>query len=384
MVQNKTTKESSSKAFSAEQLGASAATAVDVATKAGADAGALVDAWVKTNNIDAVHAVAETGEGVARKAARRGINVLKSRGVKLPDRNKVASLAGDRSPDAALSQALMMSPDPMGVSLFVLVRGIRSERCKACFLFVQGKKRILKIENGELSQAKLREAIRRAVRGAEYDPVPVPLEWARARIAEARRTHVADGEVEPLGFATAQSLLEPVPTDAVTHPFDDEGFELADEDAKTLSTDSAELHRLPEFQSWLPTSASVQGLLLKLGERVGEGEQPPDDEMQKIVEEEIVAATDRYFDEAVRTDLCDRLKDAALSVLARDGESEALKVAALLNVVPKVGLVTEPASSVPFLKAFFQKAMSVLIAQGGGNLRLPIPRRDAEAAPAAG
>jgi hypothetical protein len=55
-----------------------------------------------------------------------------------------------------------------------------------------------------------------------------------------------------------------------------------------------------------------------------------------------------------------------------------------LNVVPKVGLVTEPASSVPFLKAFFQKAMSVLIAQGGGNLRLPIPRRDAEAAPAAG
>ena len=43
----------------------------------------LVEAWVRTGNAGAVAAVAEHGSGPSRKAARRGLQVLGARGIKI-------------------------------------------------------------------------------------------------------------------------------------------------------------------------------------------------------------------------------------------------------------------------------------------------------------
>ena len=38
-----------------------------------------------------------------------------------------------------------------------------------------------------------------------------------------------------------------------------------------------------------------------------------------------------------------------------------------------LGLVTNPPRDVPFLRAFFDKAVAMMLAQGGGKLRIPVP-----------
>ena len=93
-MSNKAQPKSSS--FDASLLETGAADALSAVDKAGELAVQLVEAWIKAGNAAAVSEVAERGSGAARKTARRGLNVLKSRGIPIPER---FSLTGfDRSP----------------------------------------------------------------------------------------------------------------------------------------------------------------------------------------------------------------------------------------------------------------------------------------------
>src|SRR5687768_18447225 len=74
--------------FDAGTLETSAERAPGAVNAAGERAAALVEAWVQAKNAAAVAAVAEDDKAPpsARKAARRGLNVLKARGVAIPER----------------------------------------------------------------------------------------------------------------------------------------------------------------------------------------------------------------------------------------------------------------------------------------------------------
>ena len=89
----KTEKQNTEHVFDDALLAASGDTALAAVSTAGSGAEALVAAWIKAGNAEAVNEVAERGAGSIRKAARRGINVLKSRGVPIPVRRMVASVA---------------------------------------------------------------------------------------------------------------------------------------------------------------------------------------------------------------------------------------------------------------------------------------------------
>jgi hypothetical protein len=52
-----------------------------------------------------------------------------------------------------------------------------------------------------------------------------------------------------------------------------------------------------------------------------------------------------------------------------------------MKAIAKCGLVTNPPREVPFLKAFFDKAVAMMVAQGGGRLRIPVPGKLPEAEP---
>ena len=68
------------------------------------------------------------------------------------------------------------------------------------------------------------------------------------------------------------------------------------------------------------------------------------------------------------------MKDSGLSVLARLGEHAGLQVAAVIHVIRGAGLITNPPSDVKFLTGYFDKAIAMLAAQQGGQLRIPVPR----------
>ena len=79
--------------FDSTLIGASPDDALNALTKAGESATQLIEAWVAQSNAGAVAAAAEHATGTVRKAARRGLNILKSRGVTIPIRGRVSTVA---------------------------------------------------------------------------------------------------------------------------------------------------------------------------------------------------------------------------------------------------------------------------------------------------
>ncbi len=335
----------------------------------------LLLAWLARPNAAALSEVAEHGSGAARKAARRAMATLKSRGIAAPVRTTVARLVGEEQPR---TEAWMLPPDTNGTCLLVISRQLGARRPDAAFVFFHDGAGIQRIQTGELSASKLREQLAAVAPGSGLRPIPVPVEWARWRIAQARQRNAVSGLPEPLGLLSAKAILEPVPDSAPPHPFDTEGLQLSDEDILLRKPASGRLHQLPEFRAWLPPRPLVDAMLLIVGEQLSQkgvtpGTEPAPELLRETLEAEVRNATDRFFTPEARARIVDLLKDGALSVLARDGEEAALDVVATMGSVQRCGLVTEPPHEVPFLRGFFDKAVAVLAAQGQGSLRIPLP-----------
>jgi hypothetical protein len=362
----------SSSTFAPEQLEASADSALGAVAAVGARAPALVAEWINGSNAAAVQVVAELGEGAARKAARRGLNVLKARGVNIPALSRKG-----RAPSAQADisrEAWLLPPDGSGTEAIVLAERQSSGSYHTAFVYFRDGLNIVRVQTGTTALSKIKETMAQSLGGAGYAPVSVPWSWAQYRVAERRAWHLAQNVPEPLGMTPAQKLLEGAPTSPPPHPFDEEGLALGDEDAEKLARDSAVLHQWPEFRSWLPPERSVQELLLSIGRRLPPEPNVSREVLDPIVRQQVAAATDRYFTPERRAQLGRRMKDSGLSVLGRLGETAALQVAAIIHVILGAGLITNPPSDIRFLTGYFDKALALLAAQQGGQLRVPIPR----------
>jgi hypothetical protein len=369
------TEQSPARGFDASLLAAAPEGALAAASNAGERAEALVDAWVKAGNAGAVNEVAEHGSGKARKAARRGLNVLKARGVAIPERARVASVGGAK--EQVIEEAWFIAPDTQGTSVVTISSRTQTSRSRVVFAFLNPAVGVVRVNNGEVSQSQLKDSLAQTAPGGSYKPVSVPVAWARQRIAEARRLQKERKVPEPLGMASAEPLLEPVPKAAEPHPLDAEKLEVSDADVKELSERSGNLHNAPEFGAWLPTRNAVDELLQKVGETLKPDEEPDPKALQERLGEEVGAATDRYFTPERRADLVVFMKDSALSVLAREGKARAREVVATMRAIERCGLITDPPRDVPFLRAYFDKAIAVLASQNNGQLRIPVAKRDA-------
>jgi hypothetical protein len=369
--------------FDAKLLASAAADALSNLNKAGPKAPQLVEAWVKSGNAAAVVEASERGEGAVRKAARRGLNVLKARGVAVPEPTRVSAVTGAKS--AEQTEAFLLSPDSMGNVLIAITTRSITSRGRVVFVYLNDELGVHRVDVGELSQSQLKEALAKALPGARYKAVTVPVEWARRRIADARARHAERKIPEPLGFARAESLLGPVPSEAVAHPFDAEGFELSLEDAAEMVKNSAQLHNLPELAGWFPDKGAVDELFAFVGKALSDAghdptQEPPAEALRDAMAEQIAAATDRYFTPERRAQLVVALKDAALSALPREGEEIGLQLSALAKVAAEAGLITNPPREIPFLRGYFEKAVSLVAMQNQGRIRIPVPARPADAA----
>ncbi|HEU4579081.1 MAG TPA: hypothetical protein VFS67_12545 [Polyangiaceae bacterium] len=366
--------------FAPDQLGAGADQALSSLARAGSDAAQLVEEWIKAGNAAAVQAAAELGSGPARKTARRGLNVLKSRGVQLPAEPRAGKLAGAAGAASSVSagasrvrEAWLLAPDPNGVVGIALAERLPSGSYQACFAYFREGREVLRVQSGQLSRSRLEKNMSDALANAGYGPVRVPWAWAQHRLVERRAWHAEHKVAEPLGWMGAEKLLADSPAEAPQHPFSEPRLQPPQEVVETLARDSSVLHGWPEFRSWLPGERSVQEMLLHIGQKFGPT--PPTEQavIDPIVKEQIRAATDRYFTPERRATLAHRMQDSGLSVLARLGEDAARQVSAVIQTIRGAGLITNPPSEIGFLTAFFEKALTVLAAQQGGRLRVPLP-----------
>lgn len=357
--------------FTSEQLQSSPEQALEQCANLNADLSeALVEAWVRAQNGGAVQAVAEHGQGKARKAARRGLNVLKAKGVALPPPLRRVS----PSAHAEQVKAWLLPPDGNGVRVLGIV-GHAAGQQRGCLAFFRDGQGVFKLECSTTTPNKLFGAMKSALPGLGLEPVSVPVGWARAKIAACRAKMAESKVTEPMGFLSARHLLEPVPAQTPEHPFTEEGFAFSPEDAKAQAADSGALHHLPEFRSWLPPQNAVQEMLTAVGKHLTPGEEPDPAQVAELLKAEMLAAVDRTFTPEVREEIAGWMRDAGISIMARDGEAMGLKLAATIQCIESAGLVTDPPQDIPFLRAFFEKAVQLIMAQNGGRLNIPIPKQ---------
>jgi hypothetical protein len=266
-----------------------------------------------------------------------------------------------------------LAPDTALSVLLVIARRSATGRYKAAMVFLNDAFGVSRVDVNEYSQSGLKKAFQSILPGARLKPVEVPPEWARHRVNKALEVQKERGAVLPLGLTSARELLNPVPEGDIPHPLDSEGLEVSLEDSRTMSEASGSLHGLPEFQGWMPAKRAIDEMLLEVGKTLTPGETPDQAKLQETLSAQVTAATDRYFTPEHRSRLVAAMKDSVLSILTREGEGKAIEVVATMNCIENAGLITDPPSDIPFLKMFFDKAVAVMLSQGKGSLRIPIP-----------
>lgn len=364
--------------FSEGQLGATAEGALGVVAGLGADEQAdLIEAWVSRNNAAAVAAVAREDDAPspARKAARRALNVLKARGVTIPDKPAQARPFG-QAPGSTLETHFSPS-DPSGSALVSFLTRTPGRDTRVVDVLVREGAGVSDIREGYTSGSRLREWSQENKRRVGFAAVPVPLDWARWRVSLSLKQNAKSGLLLPLNVDQFGDLFDPTPTEAPPHPVLGFGLEAADDVAIARALpESDSLHNEPEYVGLLPDRAAISELMTKLGEALAtrQGPQTPADAFTDVLREEVAAATDRFFTPEARQRLAERMLDGALSIYHRVGADRARDALAVREAILRAGLITEPPRDIPFLRFFFDKAVMLMASRTGGQLRIPVPQ----------
>jgi hypothetical protein len=296
--------------FDQELIEADAEGAAGAIAKAGDRSRDLIDAWVAAKNAAAVAAVAEDerAPGPARKAARRGLNVLKARGIRVPERTHVARIAGDGIEDY---EAWFVPPDGGGTAVVAIAARFRSGKYRLVQAVVRDGVGLLELRASEMSRSQLKNSFDANAKRVGYAPASVPLDWARARVAAAKLENAKSGAVLPLGLDTHAEVLGPPPDPPPPHPIDRAGLP---QEASPIEA-SATLHGEPEFAAWLPHGEAIQQLLLEIGHRSAPSTRTrAGAKVDTIISNSIDGATDPSFRTGTARDHRSPRKDAAISI----------------------------------------------------------------------
>ncbi len=343
--------------------------------EAGEHASELIKAWQDGSNAEAIALVARTESlpSSARKAARRALNVLKSRGVEIPEGPEPTPATKDkRQPEI---YATFVPPDSSGTSFLSITVRESGGRYRVADAVIHDVAGITHANTARLAGKQIRKWQRRMTERFGAAPVDVPVDWARYEIDVARRRNAQSKYVLPMGLDACMALFEPVPEEEPAHPLAELDKDFTTPEIEKASADSERLHAEPEFRAWYPDQPALDELLQKVGARVGAEGASNQQLVEDTLQEEVAAATDRFFTPERRQQLSNRMKDSAISVRSRAGDDLTRQIMAVAKGVREAGLVTSPPREMPFLLAFFKKGIALMLQQGAGKLQVPVPKQ---------
>ncbi|MBK6517590.1 MAG: hypothetical protein IPG04_26600 [Polyangiaceae bacterium] len=347
----------------------SADRAVAVLRDAGPACEVLVEQWIATKNVDAIAEAARSDElsGAARKAARRAVSVLRSRGVTVPER--AAAPAGAAKPaEDEIVDATYNPPDARGTWSVTIAKRRGGERAHIAEVIVREGVGVINAVSGWMSRSQIKEAHQRIHDSSSIAPAPVPVEWVRFRVQKALEDNAKSGQLVPLGLERCKDLLEPAVTSEPAHPLAALQQAVGDGAAEAV----AGLHNEPEFRSWLPDVRAIDEVLRRVGQKLTPEDVSDQKKVDETLREEMKLATDRYFTPEQRAEVARRMRDAAVTIRHRAGDERAKEILKTAHAIEAAGLITAPPSEIDFLRVFFQKGIAFLAQQTGGQLRVPV------------
>ncbi len=234
---------------------------------------AIVEAWIREGDGSRVAALAagEHAHKNARKAAKKGVYVLRARGVvaEAPARTAPAAIAAAASPASTESRGYMTKVDPAGVQILMHVHAVRGGGMQGAQAVVQRGRGLVDGGAVHLSRKELRQHLERLVDDGVrfYD---VPADHTRGRIAAIVERARDAGRPLPESLLAVEIHLPPA-TPLAGHPLDERLPRAGRPPGRVTEAELAVLEHEPLLASWGPEEDAVHVLLERMDAAAGGG-----------------------------------------------------------------------------------------------------------------
>jgi hypothetical protein len=333
-------------------------------------AAAIIRAAVEAGRVDLLTAALAHPARDVVKEAKRGVHLLRTRGVKVeePARPALPKPAAPAEPELPCHASAI---DGRGERAIWISRSVPGRGIEVGQTVVSDEIGIVDLQMGMLGRKEHRQFIRNlAERGAPMAVVEVDRDRARAWLAAARRRNDESGQAAPAGADAWLSRLgpagEPPEPGSRVPPLDP-----AAESAALAA--SGELHDLPLLRGWLPDEESLRTLAGKLDEIAASPLYLDEAQRAAQMRRTIAEATEAHFADAGQRRLLGRRLLAVADHLADAGDGESAGRAAAAGRAILAGSAPD---AIPFARMLFEKAFSVEEGAVGPEEAAPAKRPD--------
>ncbi len=340
------------------------ASAEDVITLPGPLAVAVARAALAASRADLLAALAAHREKEVAKEAKRGLHLLRSRGVAVPEPPRPAPPPPAVAPEPPLA-GYVSAVDGHGERAVWLPRTIAGKGIEVAQAVISDVHGLVQLQTGHVGRKEWRGIAKGLLsQGATLGVGEVDRERAKSLVAAARALNDASGQRVPEGADLWLAQLGP----AAPPPDPAAGFPPLEPDReRDALAASAALHDLPLLKGWLADEDFLRGVAAKLDE-AGVSPLYVDERQRAERMAGIVAdAVDAWLDPARRRLLVSRLF-AVAEHLRDTGEAAHADAAAAAARALAAGA---PASAVPFARLLVEKAFPTAPPEAAGSPDAP-------------
>jgi hypothetical protein len=319
---------------------------------------ALARAALTAGRADLLAALAGHAAKEAAKEAKRGLHVLKTRGVAVPEPPRPPAPAAAAAPPEAPLPAYATTVDGQGERAVWIPRAVPGKGIEIAQAVVSDEEGLLELQLGLIGRKEWRALVQGLLqRGAPMGIGEIDRTLAHWLVADARARNDRSGRRVPEGadlWLAQAGPATPVPEPAAPPPPGET------EEREALAASGA-LHSLPLFASWLAEEPFLRDLAAKLDE-VGVSPLYVDERQRaEQLLRTISDAVDAYFDERRRGALTRRLLAVAAHLAGRGDEPHARSAAAAGRALAGGAA----ARTVPFARLLVEKAFPGVAAPPG-------------------
>jgi len=330
-------------------VGLAKATAEEIASVPAPLSVALVRAAAGAGRADLLAALGAAADRAVSKEAKRGLHLLRSRGVEVPEPARPAP-PPPRPPPEEVFPCYASSLDGHGERAVWIARNVPGKGVEVGQAVISDVLGLLDLQVGVLGRKEFRAFTRDiAERGRTMGVGEVGAPLARALAAAARRINDASGRRVPEGADAWLARLgpaDPLPDPAVGFPA------MSEAEERALVGASAALHGLPMLRGWLADEEALRGLAQKLDEIAVSPLYVDDRQRGEQIALTVARAVDAYFDEPRRQRVAARLFATAAHLRDLGDPERAASAAAVARAL----LAAVPAADIPFARLLVEKA----------------------------
>jgi hypothetical protein len=339
--------------------GISRATPEEVGSLPAPLAAAAARAALGAGRVDLLSALASHAGREVVKEAKRGLHVLRSRGVAVPEPPRPAPLVQPTAAPEPPLPAYASAVDGQGERAVWLARGIPGKGIEIGQAVLSDERGLVDLQVVSMGRKEWRAVVRGLLeRGAAMGVAEVEADLVRSLVVAARALNERSGARVPDGADLWLAHLGPAappPDPALRFP------PLPEPDEREALLASGALHDLPLLRGWLPD----EPFLREIGGRLEEVAVSPlylDDLQKREQMARIVAeAVDRSIEDAGRRARLAARLFAVADHLDRAGEAAHARAAASAARAVSAGA---PARDVPFARRLVEKAFPLAPAEG--------------------